>query len=104
MGTKEVCRKLFSTASDCLLDISRTALTVASTVQPDSSAEDRQAHSLALADAYRLAAIAAELGSSSRTVDDLDDYDLEVAARHGLAESDLRPAVGDLDEALALGL
>ena len=94
MGTKEVCCKLFSTASECLLDISRASLYSASIAQPDSTAEDRKAHSLALADAYRLAAISSELGSGNRTVDDLDDYDLEVAARNGLAESFLRNPEG----------
>jgi hypothetical protein len=67
---------------------------VAGDVQPDSTAEDRRAHALALADAYRLAAVVAEIGSGNRTVYDLSTYDLAVAARHNISEADLRNPEG----------
>ena len=99
MSTNEVCRKLFDVTSDALFDLIQGALKTASLVQPDSTVEDRQAHSMAMADAFRQMAIAAELGTGVRKVSDLSDYDLAVLARHGTSHSDLVSSVDAIDQA-----
>ena len=98
MSTSEVCRKLFENTSEVLLDLSLTALSVAKEAQPDSTDEDRQAHSIAMADAYRTAAIGAELGSGVRKVSDLSEYDLAVLVRHGVPRSTLVDFNNALDQ------
>ncbi len=73
---------MFDVTSNALFDLCQTAIEVVQVLQPDSTVEDRQAHSMAIADAFRQGAIAAELGSGVRKTSDLSDYDLAVLARH----------------------